>query len=313
MAEEYYSVSKKPVYSAEDIRKIRNEDPVNAERIINPIIEHLIQNTHAVKLQTDSMDERLEKQERTVEAVLARKTDLDENTGKLQEEQLPGHAATHASGGGDPIAPESIGAVPATRKINSKALSADISLTAADVGAAAADHGHSAAEVGVPAETAAALGLTGEEPTVDEALAAVASASARGIQIATGNYTGTGTFGQSNPNSLSFDFEPDVVFVFTDNYVFIQSSGYNDVAFSESFVCFLRGGKAIIVRDSYVVPNSGWIDSKADMPYAMNGTGLSWYNSGSGGSRDYDLGPRSQMNASGTVYHYLAIGRGQAG
>lgn len=39
-------------------------------------------------------------------------------------------------------------AVPAGRKVNGKALSADIALEAADVGAAAADHSHTAEQVG---------------------------------------------------------------------------------------------------------------------------------------------------------------------
>lgn len=40
-----------------------------------------------------------------------------------------------------------VGAVPATRTVNSKALSGDISLTASDVGAAASSHNHSAANI----------------------------------------------------------------------------------------------------------------------------------------------------------------------
>jgi len=41
------------------------------------------------------------------------------------------------------ITAEKLGAVPVTRKINSKPLSGDITLTAQDVGAAPANHGHS--------------------------------------------------------------------------------------------------------------------------------------------------------------------------
>ncbi|MCM1136329.1 MAG: hypothetical protein NC400_12240 [Clostridium sp.] len=44
-----------------------------------------------------------------------------------------------------------VGAVPTTRKVNNKALSADISLSATDVGAAAASHSHTAAQVGAAA------------------------------------------------------------------------------------------------------------------------------------------------------------------
>ena len=45
------------------------------------------------------------------------------------------HASSHASGGSDAITPASIGAVPTSRTVNGKALSADINLSASDVGA----------------------------------------------------------------------------------------------------------------------------------------------------------------------------------
>lgn len=45
------------------------------------------------------------------------------------------HASSHKSGGTDPITPENIGAVPTSRTVNSKALSANITLSASDVGA----------------------------------------------------------------------------------------------------------------------------------------------------------------------------------
>ena len=36
-----------------------------------------------------------------------------------------------------------------------------------------------------------------------------------GVQIATGSYVGTGTYGESNPNSLTFEFEPKFVLIFS--------------------------------------------------------------------------------------------------
>lgn len=245
-----------------------------------------------------------------------------------------------------------VGAAPATRKINNKALNADITLTAADVGAsstghrhtrseitdfpasmpasdvaawakaaqkpgytasevgaAAEGHGHDAAEIGLPAAAAAALGLPGNA-TVAEALAAAVSAMVGNVRIAAGSYTGTGTYGQSAHNSLSFGFEPDVVFVFKDRYVPVATSN-NYTAFSDSYVCFLRGGQTVVVRDLYqpLYVGSNRPDPVATieyMPYTMSGTELSWYYSG---SNVEDIGPSSQMNSSNTVYHYLAIGR----
>ena len=49
MAEEYYSLPEAPVYNAGEIRKIQDSDPVRASTVVNPVVEQLIENTHAVK------------------------------------------------------------------------------------------------------------------------------------------------------------------------------------------------------------------------------------------------------------------------
>lgn len=53
MADQYYTVPENPQYD-ENIRKIQNSDPVNADAIVNPVIEGLMRNTAAVKKQADS-------------------------------------------------------------------------------------------------------------------------------------------------------------------------------------------------------------------------------------------------------------------
>ena len=53
MAEEYYSLPEAPVYNAGEIRKIQDSDPVRASTVVNPVVEQLIENTHAVKLKAD--------------------------------------------------------------------------------------------------------------------------------------------------------------------------------------------------------------------------------------------------------------------
>lgn len=49
MAGENYTLPEVPVYR-EAIRKILNEDPVNAEEILNPLVQALLENIHFVKL-----------------------------------------------------------------------------------------------------------------------------------------------------------------------------------------------------------------------------------------------------------------------
>ena len=99
--------------------------------------------------------------------------------------------------------------VPLTRKINNKALSSDITLSAADVGAAAASHTHALdALTGIlPVNK----GGTGQS-SLEALLAALKQAGA--VQIATGSYVGTGTYGADHPCSLTFDFSPKLVIVY---------------------------------------------------------------------------------------------------
>ena len=53
MAEEFYTVPESPEYNAGAIRKIQDTDPVRASTIVNPVVQQMITNTHAVKLQAD--------------------------------------------------------------------------------------------------------------------------------------------------------------------------------------------------------------------------------------------------------------------
>ena len=152
-----------------------------------------------------------------------------------------------------------------------------------------------------------------KSPTVDEALRTVGTALAGSVRIASGSYTGTGTYGASNPNVLTFGFEPDAVFVFEDSYVPAEVSG--SAVFPASFVAFLRGGASVRVPDMNVRPGiesdpPSYTPSTAPMYYTISGCSISWYNSGGNNS---GLGPKGQKNVSGSKYHYIAIGRGRAG
>ena len=75
-----------------------------------------------------------------------------------------------------------VGAVPTTRKVNGKALSADVTLTAADVGAAAAGHSHAAS--GVTAGT-----LAGKVNANTSAAGTLTAAQVRDISVGTAELT----------------------------------------------------------------------------------------------------------------------------
>lgn len=104
-----------------------------------------------------------------------------------------------------------------------------------------------------------------------------------GVKIATGSYTGTGTYGASNPNSLTFEFEPKVLFIApVTNYsgaLNYQSVFWKGMTSFPTYIGSADTGMSVVVS---------W------------GTTVSWYTNGSYANR--------QLNDSGTSYAYIAIG-----
>lgn len=141
--------------------------------------------------------------------------------------------------------------------------------------------------------TAALFGL-GTDAVPDDALSAIktlidganANANAK-AKIATGSYVGTGKYGSSNPNSLTFDFAPKMIIA-------------------------VYGGKAYNGQLYYPIlmllnPLDAWVNSysgdsgiggaKTVVTWGENT--VSWYSTESA---------NSQLNYSGTTCHYIAIG-----
>lgn len=122
-------------------------------------------------------------------------------------------------------------------------------------------------------------------------------------KFATGSYVGTGKYGSSNKNSLTFDFKPQVVIV-APTYGFEQTSivSMTDNSTSEpvimNFAAMAIRGQTRGFRAKYELNATNhycyinWTDN-----------GLSWYS-----DYEYSTGANIQMNISGTVYHYFAIG-----
>ena len=112
--------------------------------------------------------------------------------------------------------------------------------------------------------------------------------SAAKIQVLT--YTGTGTHGQSNPNSVTFDFEPKVVFI----------SRISPVTTSNGKVSayYVWGAPFYSVMYSYNNTQSVGIGNSTAS--AIDKT-MTWYNAA------LDDGT-AQMNASGASYKCVAIG-----
>ena len=104
-------------------------------------------------------------------------------------------------------------------------------------------------------------------------------------QIYTGSYVGTGTSGASNPNTLTFPFEPKVV------YIYGQGAGINLIG-SWGWTRGVQEG-IVLVQNELMKPGItiSWADKS-----------VSWYQSGTAEEAAY------QMNSPGVTYLYVALG-----
>ena len=101
------------------------------------------------------------------------------------------------------------------------------------------------------------------------------------MKIATGSYTGNGYSGSSGKTSITFDFEPKVVF--------LQDSQFK-------FSCPVIWHKGLPM----LTLGLNGSNTTKQLQFEQNGNTLSWY---------YPLQePDTQLNNSGTVYHWVAIG-----
>lgn len=94
-------------------------------------------------------------------------------------------------------------------------------------------------------------------------------------KIETGSYVGTGTYGQANPNTLTFGFAPQLV-------IFPHISDYNGCP---EHLMFYVGTRF------YEISNG--------ITGTLEGGELSWYST---------MSASEQFNVSGTTYYYIAIG-----
>ena len=99
-----------------------------------------------------------------------------------------------------------------------------------------------------------------------------------GARIEVGSYVGTGTYGSSNPNSLTFGFEPKAVLFWSPD--------------NNQTIAYVNGGTTIF--GFY----QNYSDDRDSATCSLSGNTLSWYASDA----------RCQGNVSGTTYYYTAIG-----
>lgn len=113
--------------------------------------------------------------------------------------------------------------------------------------------------------------------------------------IETGSYVGTGTYGSSNPCSITFGFAPTLLIVEGDKASSSSGNAYYTgipYLFTSSYLKVAQlDANSANVYDNVVTVSNG-------------GKTISWY-------RASGIVPSQQLNESGTTYRYIAIGSAQ--
>ena len=212
----------------------------------------------------------------------ANKADLID--GKVPSDQLPEmdyanatHAAQHSSSGSDPITIGNLAGTLALGKGGTGQTSAAKALYALINGSSAlASSGMASGDyVGLLDASA----TTGKKATLAN-LAAYLATLMGGAKIAVGTYTGAGTYGSSSKNTLSFEFEPKLVFV---------SNGRPKANGPHYTGIFINGEEYSLVASNA---------TGTTVINTWSGNNLSWYNGDSA---------TQQLNES-RKYYYVAIG-----
>lgn len=105
-----------------------------------------------------------------------------------------------------------------------------------------------------------------------------------GAKIDTGSYIGTGTYGVSNPCSLTFGFSPSILIITG----FMKSSGTS-----------IGGNGSVVMNTSYGSYGESYSEYSISGTVVANGNQVQWYSENSASE---------QMNTDGSTYYYVAIG-----
>lgn len=116
-----------------------------------------------------------------------------------------------------------------------------------------------------------------------EALAQNLGVHGRNARIAFGSYTGTGTYGSANPNTLQFDFKPALVFIAIANW----DGGIHN--------------PSLLMRPRVVGSSRLTADSYSQLTVTWGDRSVAWYMNGK-------ESPYYQLNVGGQLYYYTAIG-----
>lgn len=118
------------------------------------------------------------------------------------------------------------------------------------------------------------------------------------VQMTAGSYAGTGKYGSSNPNTLTFPFEPKLVIV---------TGRTNTTADYQSMGIFVQGAQWTFGAGAGKELNTTvFSGNNGANQITWNGNTISWYTLCTATTENYR--PAAQLNSSGRTYYYIAIG-----
>lgn len=129
---------------------------------------------------------------------------------------------------------------------------------------------------------------------------AVNEAIAKGVKIETGSYVGTGTYGASHPNSLTFSSSPSLIFISSAR----QYQNTSSRVYVPDLCYFVRSGPTALTINTINTGNANVSGSVLYITWEHNG--ISFYNSNSYGAA---IEGQNQLNGKNTTYYYISIGQ----
>lgn len=144
---------------------------------------------------------------------------------------------------------------------------------------------------------------------VDTALKSVSDLLESKPKLATGTYTGTGVYGNNHMNTLHFDFVPKLLFISKTEYSVNSNDRFSGMVFGAGDYFTLLPYATLLLHDedgrkhtsmtlNFKVNNGTDTASTATYTLSDGGKTLNWYTGGAG----------SQLNESGKLYYWIAIG-----
>lgn len=129
-----------------------------------------------------------------------------------------------------------------------------------------------------------------QEGTVDDTTVEYMGQLGNKVQIETGSYVGTGKYGSSNPNSLTFGFVPKLVFIMCIDSA--PNSNNNNTEY-----CVLLPTVSSL---AYGIPG----DIGTALSVSLNENTVSWFFSGTNNT----IQDIYQKNDGGVTYGYISLG-----